>query len=159
MKVEEAVMSLKGQGVKVTPQRRGIIQVMARAERPLTVQEVYQQVKEAFPEMSQDTVYRTLDLLIRLQVAVPLHLADGQASKYELQDPESPHHHLVCLGCGESFCLQSCPLTHLAIPEAQDLKFTVKQHALEFYGYCEKCSPDLETGGDIVLPPSSGGEA
>lgn len=149
MKVEEAVVSLRGQGIKVTPQRRGIIQVMATAARPLTVQEIYQQAKEAFPEMSQDTVYRTLDMLVRLQVAAPLHLADGQASRYELQNPENPHHHLVCLGCGESFCLQSCPLTHSQLSEARELHFTVKQHALEFYGYCEKCTPDIETGRNV----------
>lgn len=154
MKAEEAVMSLRDQGIKVTPQRRGIIQVMAAAGRPLTVQEIYQQVKESFPEMSQDTVYRTLDLLVRLEIAVPLHLADGQASRYELQNPENPHHHLVCLGCGESFCLRSCPLTHLQLPEAVELNFTVKQHALEFYGYCEKCTRN-DGALENTVPPSS----
>lgn len=153
MDIENVLLALRRQEIKITPQRRGIVQALAGAGRPLTVKEIYQQVKNIFPDVSQDTVYRTVDLLVRLQVAVPLHLTDGQASRYELQDPNAPHHHLVCLGCGKSFCLQSCPLTHQEIPEAADLHFKVKQHALEFYGYCAQCQGEGDgSTGEAELP-------
>ena len=140
MMINHAVEMLKGYGIKITPQRRGIIEVMTRVRKPLTIQEILQRVRKKFPDISHDTVYRTVDLLVRFQVVVPLHLTDGEVNRYELQDPTNPHHHLVCLGCGVSFCLESCPVNHQQIPEAKELDFTIKRHALEFYGYCKKCN-------------------
>jgi len=135
-----AIDTLKSQGIKITPQRRVIIEALHQEKSPLTVQELLQKVRQRFPDISHDTVYRTIGLLLQLQVVVPLHLTDGETVKYELQDPRNPHHHLICLGCGDSFCIDDCPLERLPVPEAGEIGFTVKWHTLEFYGYCHKCT-------------------
>jgi len=148
MHQEKAIAVMKANGVKVTPQRRGIISALQRADQPLSIKEIYKRVKKVFPDISHDTVYRTVDMLVRLQVLAPIHLTGRVTGKYELQDPEKPHHHLICIKCGRSFCLKNCPLDTAAVPEAEQLSFKIKGHALEFYGYCEGCSLLLKENSD-----------
>lgn len=139
MDKEKILTSLKAQKIKITPQRRFIIELMANKNAPMSAQEIYQEAHRTFPEISLDTVYRTLNLLVKNQLAVPLHLIDGKVSSFELQDPQNPHHHLICLACGKIVCLDECPLKETLLPQAQKLNFLVKKHVLEFYGYCNKC--------------------
>jgi len=139
METEKILAYLKKQKIKITPQRRLIIETLAEKNAPMSVPEIFQEVQKFYPEISLDTVYRTLHLLVANQVALPLHLIDGKTNSFELQDPQNPHHHLICLACGKIICLQQCPLKEASLPEAQTLDFLVQKHALEFYGYCQNC--------------------
>ena len=54
---------LNSQGLKLTPQRRLILEVFLESEDHLASEELYEKVKKLNPAIGQATVYRTVKLL------------------------------------------------------------------------------------------------
>ena len=58
---------LKDLGYRMTPQRSMILDVLHHAEKHITPEEIHKQVSTRFPEVNKSTIYRTLDLLKKLE--------------------------------------------------------------------------------------------
>jgi Fur family ferric uptake transcriptional regulator len=82
------------------------------------------------------TVYRTLDLLERYGMLARVHL-DG-CHGYTLCD-EGHHHHLLCSGCNTVVPIDATGVEAEILRLADELKFRVDTHTLEFSGLCEAC--------------------
>ena len=96
--MHHARATLKANGYRLTPQRTLIWEVLRDAGRHLTAEEVTSRVQRTMPDVNLSTVYRTLELLVGLDLVVETHL-EGNASYYEVS-PEPLHHHFVCRECG-----------------------------------------------------------
>src|SRR5947209_537038 len=87
----------RAQGLKVTPQRQAIFKILHTSEVHPTAEAVHAEVTRELPTVSLRTVYQTLNDLAAMGELVQLDLGTGSARF----DPTlSPHHHLVCDGCG-----------------------------------------------------------
>jgi Fur family transcriptional regulator, ferric uptake regulator len=82
------------------------------------------------------TVYRTLDLLERHGMLTRVHV-DG-CRGYTLCD-EGHHHHLLCSGCSRVLPVDATGVEAEILRLAEQLKFRVDTHTLEFAGLCETC--------------------
>jgi len=84
-------------GVPLTAQRRVVMEVLAERHDHPTVEQIHAAVELRLPGVSRATVYRNLELLMRLGLVRQLaHL--GSAARY---DPNlEPHHHFHCDRCG-----------------------------------------------------------
>jgi Fe2+ or Zn2+ uptake regulation protein len=82
------------------------------------------------------TVYRTLDLLARHGMLTRVHV-DG-CHGYTLCD-EGHHHHLLCSGCNTVIPVDATGVEAEILRLAEQLKFRVDTHTLEFAGVCESC--------------------
>ena len=92
---------------------------------------------ELHPEgVGRATVYRTLDLLERYGMLARVHL-DG-CHGYTLCD-EGHHHHLLCSGCNTVVPIDATGVEAEILRLADELKFRVNTHTLEFSGLCEAC--------------------
>lgn len=134
---------LKKNGLKVTAQRVAILEALE--QRPgchLTAEEIYDCVKEEYPEIGLATVYRTVQLLSELNVIDKLSLDDGYI-RYEIGKMEQPnghhHHHLICLNCGKVFAFEDDLLETLEERIAESLDFQVVNHEVKLFGYCKNC--------------------
>jgi Fur family ferric uptake transcriptional regulator len=96
--MHHARATLREQGYRLTPQRNLIWEVLRGAGRHMTAEEVAAEVRLTLPDVNLSTVYRTLDLLVSLDLVVETRL-EGSASYYEVS-PEPSHHHYVCTCCG-----------------------------------------------------------
>jgi Fe2+ or Zn2+ uptake regulation protein len=135
----EAVRQVRESGHKLTPQRMEILRVLINAGASISAQAVLERVKETYPYISLDTVYRNLTMLTNTGLVNQINLQTKAAVLFEFQG-EAHHHHAICLQCGRSFCVASCPLPEvMPVPEA-DLEFRIVSHAFEIYGYCSKCN-------------------
>ena len=68
----------KEQGYKLTTQRRGILNVIIENhDKHLNPEEIYDIVKVEYPEIGIATVYRTLQLLEKLNIIYRLNFDDG----------------------------------------------------------------------------------
>ncbi|WP_373898532.1 Fur family transcriptional regulator [Haloimpatiens sp. FM7315] len=133
--------SLKDKGCKLTPQRRAILSTMINNEgKHLTVEELYDLVKDQCPEIGLATVYRTVQLLEQFGVVSKLELDDG-CSRYELvhKDENHTHHHLICTKCGRVIEVKDDLLEDLESSIEKMYNFKIYNHSLKFYGLCEKC--------------------
>ena len=126
----------------MTPQRLEALRALMAANAPLSAQALLERVKMAYPCVSLDTIYRNLQTLMTTGLVAQIHLQSKGIALYEYQG-DRHHHHAVCLHCGKSFCVDSCPLpASLPAPEA-DLHFRIVSHAFEVYGYCTTCQTEL----------------
>ncbi|HLZ09536.1 MAG TPA: Fur family transcriptional regulator [Chloroflexota bacterium] len=95
----DAVTNLRNRGLRLTPQRLLILELLEHASGHIAAEDIYQQVLKRFPMINRSTVYRTLDVLEALGFVRHSHVEDG-AARYHLAG-ESRHVHLACHGCGE----------------------------------------------------------
>ena len=89
--------ALHARGLRVTPQRRLVLDAVAALEHA-TPEQVCDRVQATAPSLSLSTVYRTLELLEELGVICHTHLSHG-APTYHVAE-HADHLHLVCRRCG-----------------------------------------------------------
>ncbi len=134
---------LKEKGLKVTSQRMVVLKALARnPEKHLTAEEIYEIVKVDNPEIGLATVYRTVQLLLELELIERINLDDGYV-RYEIGDmeeePHHRHHHLICLKCGSVSAFQDDMLESLENSVMSSTGFQVTDHEVKLYGYCADC--------------------
>ncbi len=92
-------ITLKEKGLKLTPQRRLILEIIHDYEGHLTAEEIIAYVQTKVPGVNKSTIYRTLELLERLGCVYKSEIG-GRAIYHHAE--EGHHHHLVCRSCGKS---------------------------------------------------------
>jgi Fur family ferric uptake transcriptional regulator len=134
------ITALKKSGYKMTPQRVAVIDTIVSRSDHLTTAQLYEKVHEAHPEIGLVTVYRTLQLLSRMDLICELH-ACGNCPTYTLSNPRH-HHHLICSNCGRVVDFTGHYLDDLETKLARDSGFKIDSHVLEFVGVCDTCQKE-----------------
>ena len=132
---------LKESGYKLTTQRKSIIDVFLNNQSShLSPEEVYDNVRNDYPEIGLATVYRTLQLLEQLNIVYKVNFDDG-CSRYELNldSDDHQHHHLICVKCGKVQEVKLDLLENLEMEIEKEEDFKVVDHNVKFFGYCKKC--------------------
>jgi Fur family ferric uptake transcriptional regulator len=138
--MHHARATLRQQGYRLTPQRNLIWEVLRDAGSHMTAEEVAREVCRTLPDVNVSTVYRTLELLVSLDLVVETHL-EGARCYYEVS-PEPTHHHFVCSHCGAvgHFGDELLAPVHLELSERRD--FAVSGIQVTAFGLCGACRPD-----------------
>lgn len=118
-------------GLKMTGQRKVILQVLEEASDHPSVEAVYERAKEIDASISIATVYRTLSLLDEMDLVIRHEFQEGY-SRYEVNWDH--HHHLVDLETGQVVEFQNAELERLKEKIARDLGYELVDHRLELYG-------------------------
>jgi len=131
---------------RLTSQRQTVLQAfLDHPDRHLSAEDVFNIVRRRAPEIGLATVYRTLELFSELDILQKLDFGDGR-HRYEINETSTPHHHhhLICLTCGRVKEFGDDLLETLEAAIARRSKFTIVDHQLKFYGYCEECRKKRE---------------
>ena len=131
---------LKANGYKLTPQRRAVIQAITSSQDHLTPAAIYEKVHQDHPNIGLVTVYRTIDILARLELICELH-AGGSCHSYVVSTPEH-HHHLICSNCGKVVDFTGHDLGELEQRLSLETGFDIRDHLLEFTGFCQACQKE-----------------
>ena len=127
---------LKEKGLKVTNQRLLVLQVLAEnKDRHLTAEDIYELVKEDYPEIGLATIYRTVQLLLEMQLVDRINLDDG-CVRYEIGETldgtgKHHHHHLICKTCGKVLPFKDDLLDELERHIEEETGFHVLDHELK----------------------------
>lgn len=138
---EDLKTRLKEGGYKLTTQRKSIIDVFLNNQNShLSPEEVYDNVRNDFPDIGLATVYRTLQLLEQLNIVYKVNFDDG-CSRYELNldSGDHQHHHLICVKCGKVQEVKLDLLESLETQIEKEENFKVVDHNVKFFGYCKNC--------------------
>ena len=92
---------LRRRGLRWTPQRRTVIEVLAEADGHITAGDLVERCRARDPATIPSTVYRTLDVLEELGLVRHGHGADGREEFHVL--PAGEHGHLHCTVCGATW--------------------------------------------------------
>jgi len=140
--MHHARATLKEQGYRLTPQRNLIWEVLRGAGRHMSAEEVATEVRETLPDVNVSTVYRTLELLVSLDLVVETRL-EGSKCFYEVS-PEPTHHHFVCSHCGSVGHFGD----QLLEPVREELEgrhgFAVESIQVTAFGLCRECRGELD---------------
>lgn len=122
--------------LKITPQRCSIYKKIMRAQDHPTADELYRAVKKEFPNISYDTVNRTLLTFAEIGLVDVLPTKGGPRRF----DPDMKnHHHFHCIGCGDIVDFTSEPFDKLEIPERISDDFVIYTKRVVLNGLCKKC--------------------
>jgi Fur family ferric uptake transcriptional regulator len=137
---EEDILTeyLKKKDLKLTEQRKIILDAFLNIESHITAEELYDIIKQNNPEVGVATVYRTLKILCECGLANELKFSD-RAARYEHLFDHEHHDHLICLKCGKFTEVCDPEIEELQQKLAQRNKFQVLRHRMELYGICEHC--------------------
>lgn len=131
--IENFLNTCKRLGLKITPQRLAVYEVLLnRGDHP-TVEEIYDDVKKRYPYISLATVYRTVETLEDLGLVKKVAYW-GSSARYDANTHE--HHHLICLRCGAIEDLQM--ETGWQMPEQLEGYKTIS-YSIHIYGLCPAC--------------------
>jgi len=134
-RTEQLCDKFRSLGLKVTPQRRHIFQVLEGNGSHPSADEVYDRVKVSMPDISLATVYNTLRELVNLGEIRSLDLGEGR-SRY---DPHTDgHHHLSCVRC-RGVVDVACDTHALELAPEQQHGHRILGADVTFYGVCPTC--------------------
>ncbi|MBJ20539.1 MAG: transcriptional repressor [bacterium] len=125
--------------LKQTKQRELILHSFLAANRHLTSEDLYQTVREEYPNIGYTTVYRTMKLLVEAGLAAERHFDDG-ITRYEVE--QGHHDHLVCIECGKIQEFGSSEIEEIQNEIARRHSFRIKRHRHELYGHCSSCQDE-----------------
>jgi Fur family transcriptional regulator, ferric uptake regulator len=134
---------LRAQGFRLTPQRLAILESLQQAHRHLTPAEIFHQVSQDMPGLTEATVYRTLNFLAEQGLVLVAHLGHGQLV-YEYADHD--HHHLICRECGQMRDIDHTELTALYNQFLKNTGYQIDTVHATFFGLCPDCKEENPAG-------------
>jgi Fur family ferric uptake transcriptional regulator len=128
---------LRANGLRSTPQRRTLIEVLRGSSGHVTATELIARCRARDPNTTPSTVYRTLDMLEGFGLVKHGHGPGGREEYHIL--PEQVHGHLHCQACGATLEIQ--PEEGSAIVAALDAGhgFAVDLSHVTISGRCRGC--------------------
>ncbi len=128
---------LRKKGYRLTPQRVLVIEALHHADGHISAEEIYQELHNRYPYANISTVYRTLELLKKLNLVTETDFGEGRV-RYHVAE-KGHHHHLVCRSCGKIVDLKESALYSLRETLLRDYSFEADLRHLAIPGRCESC--------------------
>jgi Fe2+ or Zn2+ uptake regulation protein len=135
---EHVIDQLRQAGIRLTPQRALVLDVVYHGEGHLTADEVYARVRAQSPQVDLSTVYRNL-LFLRQQGLIGELRLEGQPARFEAVRSGAEHHHAVCTRCGAMLEVAPGDLADLAATLRDRYGFHLEPVHLTLPGLCQAC--------------------
>jgi Fur family ferric uptake transcriptional regulator len=129
--------ALRNAGYKLTTPRITILTLLEEFSGHLTSAELLTLVQQRDPSIGRASVFRTLDLMIKLGI-ICTSLQGGSTVHYLLM-PGGHHHHIICTMCSKLIEFGDCRLDTLIQSVQEQYGVRVDSHLLELFGVCKEC--------------------
>jgi Fur family peroxide stress response transcriptional regulator len=135
MDAEAIKKSLKGSGLRCTPQRYAVMASLMEHTSHPTAAEIFQAVNRADPRCSRATTYNNLRDLVEAGLVREVAV-EGRAARFDAQG--MPHYHFICDRCGK---VEDMEWYDVPRPASGSLgKRILRECELIFRGLCAKCA-------------------
>jgi Fur family ferric uptake transcriptional regulator len=133
-------LELVSRGVRMTHQRRLLVQIIQDADGHLDAVALWQHAKDQDPTINKVTVYRTLAMLKKNGLVDELDLMhlDGGKHYYEAKTTRD-HIHLACVRCGRIQEFESTLFEKLKGQIEREQQFSITTVRVEAGGLCARC--------------------
>lgn len=134
---QELTTILRDNGYKVTPQRLAVYEALAGETWHPNAEMLYSKLQPRFPAMSFATVYKTVEILHKIQVIQILNTGED-SFRYDADISE--HFHLRCLECGEvEDAFLADKVSQLTAQVEEESGYSISGRQFYFFGVCPKC--------------------
>jgi Fur family ferric uptake transcriptional regulator len=140
MAVSGSKDSLQQRGMRLTRQRKILLDLIDQSGQHLDADRLYQLAREKDPKLNRVTVYRTLKLLKAGGLVDELDLMhhDGDQHYYETRLKQE-HAHVICLRCGKIEEFFGDLLREMRDQIESHFGFKIVLARTEVGGYCSHC--------------------
>jgi len=133
----------QAKGIKLTPQRLLIYEELINSVEHPSAERIYNSLKQKFPTISLDTVYRTLDTFCEIGVAT---MVEGTGSSKRFEGNLDNHHHARCVKCGKIQDFYHEAYDQMPVPREIQEDFQVLRKTVHIEGLCRTCRLPSEQG-------------
>ena len=137
MSVDQIKKHLAEHGVKASLPRVKIYEYLNTYRSHPTVDEIYNALSDELITLSKTTVYNTLDLFVKNNLAIQVLIEDNEA-RYD--SDTSNHGHFKCIKCNTVYDF-NYDLAASNIPSLEG--FTLEEYHTYIKGVCNKCNGDI----------------
>jgi Fur family ferric uptake transcriptional regulator len=130
------IATFKRKGLRLTPQRKLILDIIHDAGENLTADTIISHVQSRMPGVHKSTIYRTLEILE--EAGCVYKSALGNQLIYHHPE-EGHHHHLVCRQCGKSIDCEDDVFAPVEKSIGAKYGFRVDFKHVVMSGLCEEC--------------------
>ena len=127
-------------GLRVTLQKVTIYKELLKSPDHPSPERLFNRLKRAYPELSFDTVYRTLSTFDEIGL---VNLVDGYGTAKRFDPKLEQHHHFRCRKCGMIIDFTSDYYDKIDIPQDISKECEVFNLRVTIEGYCKKCRRKL----------------
>jgi len=140
--VTRARDALRARGLRWTPQRRVLLEVLVDSSGHVTGAELIERARLRDPETTPSTVYRTLNVLEELGLVSHSHGHDGREEFHVW--PVTEHAHLACEACLATWEIEADEALAMTDSLARTRGFAVNLSHLTVSGLCAGCRGPAE---------------
>jgi|SRR5215469_12738016 len=131
---------LGARGIRLTRQRRVLVQVVETARRHLDADEILERAQKIDPNITRVTVYRTIDLLKRHGLIDELDLLHLRGHRHFYESHAAQDHiHVACVRCGKVREFESELYEDLKRQISRDCGIEITVSRTEVGGICSDC--------------------
>jgi Fur family peroxide stress response transcriptional regulator len=123
---------LKNSPLKVTPQRLEILQTIQKNGH-ISIDDLYNHIKEKFPSISLATVYKNIHTLKDEGILLEIH---PQNEKPHFEIKKAPHGHFICKKCGKIYDFEVKTSCNPHLSEISE----IDESEVYLYGVCKNCN-------------------
>ncbi|MDD3806771.1 MAG: Fur family transcriptional regulator [Candidatus Marinimicrobia bacterium] len=136
--MDEILQRLQKEGIKITQQRKKIIEIIYDQQNHINADTLYAILKKQKAGVSRATIYRTLDLLVEKRYIQKMDFGEGRCV-YEFKLGQPHHDHMKCLRCGKVIEFNDHIIELRQHTICQNHKFYPMSHVMQIYGICHEC--------------------
>ncbi len=126
----------ENQGLRITPQRVAVYEILLKSKDHPSAVTVFEQIRKKYPNVSLDTVNRTLLTIAELGLATTIP-GSGDAKRF---DADINHHqHFRCLKCKKIVDFECPGFENMKLPKEIRKRFIVVTKTLYLEGICNNC--------------------
>lgn len=127
----------KNHGLKITPQRTAIYKALLGSKEHPTTDTVFRNIQPEYPNISFDTVNRTLLTFAQVGIIEVIESFSG-ARRF---DPNiDSHHHIHCVQCGDILDFEDADYDNLRVPDYISNKHRIISKRVILNVLCESCA-------------------
>ncbi|MDD3014725.1 MAG: transcriptional repressor [Candidatus Gastranaerophilales bacterium] len=124
---------------RTSKNRKAVLDILEKSKNPLTVDCIYNRLREKKETVSISTVYRIMEKLTSNNITSKSIIMDDKKARYELIRDDHKHY-IICIKCNQMTPLENCPLGELEKSISMATGFNITGHKLELYGECSSCN-------------------
>ncbi len=132
--MEKIAKILRDNGIRVTPQRILVYEILRSGREHPSVESVYERLRVRHPSVSLATVYAILELFKSKSLVRELRIRFDKSS---FDSVTRPHHHFLCRKCGRIIDVDLPPC--LATRQGRVGGNLIEEFHGYFYGLCDCC--------------------
>lgn len=125
----------RSKGLKITPQRIEVYKALISSAEHPSAETVYEKVRDVLPNISLDTVNRTLNTLNKIGAAF---IVEGSGDVKRFDSNLERHQHFKCVRCKRIFDFRCEGFDNIALGDLEK-HFKVLKATVYAEGLCQAC--------------------